>query len=126
MKFKTKELDREFSQLTVENVKLTKIIYCIDFFCQAQFGKEITITHIFRTPEQHRALYSLTPNPPASSPHMRWEAVDLRSSDFTKPEIDKMLSVLNQFTVYGGQRKCAIHHAIAGNVEHFHIQSSKT
>lgn len=127
MKFKTDREKNEFNDLCAKNPKLSNIVLCADIFARLNFGKEITLTHVLRTMEEHVALYSQTPpdKRPATSPHMRHEAVDLRSRDFTAEEIRRLVDFLNMFTVYGGQRRCAMHHAIAGNVNHFHIQSDK-
>lgn len=125
MEYKSSKVQAEWAKLLTENPRLANIIETLNAFTNIEFNKQVVCTHIYRTPEEHKALYAQTAKPPATSPHMRWEAVDIRSTTFNDKEIAKMLTFLNLFTVYGGQRKCAIYHEIAGNTWHFHIQSNK-
>ena len=82
------------------------------------------ITSIYRTKEEHDALYKNTPNPPPGSVHMAFEGVDIRSSDFSAADIERMLTFLNCFTFRNG-KKVALYHQVAGNAFHFHIQFAK-
>lgn len=127
MKFKTENERREWAQVSTENPRMFKVGTMLDLYTQTEFGKEITLTEVYRTQAEHDALYAQTPpdKRPVTSPHMRWEAFDVRSHDFTQAQIDKMLKFLNLVTVYGGQRQCAIYHTITGNAFHFHVQVSK-
>lgn len=112
--------------MTLQNKKLSQILKALDYFTQAEFDKEITITSIFRTQEEHDALYASTPTDkrPKWSPHMSWKAADIRSSDFTVAEKQRMLKLLNTCTYSSGQGKpVGLLHTIAGNVEHFHVQA---
>lgn len=124
MKFKTHREQQEFETLKLANKRLATIVALIDQYTLMEFGKEVTLTSVFRTKAEHEALYAKTPpdQRPASSPHMHNQAVDLRSSDFSNDQINKMLQFLNCFTVWGGKKKCALYHTVAGNVAHFHIQ----
>ena len=122
MQFKTPQIKLEYETLVAKNYALWTLLNLTEAFSVFELNKSIMITHIFRTPEEQKALYSQTPNPPATSPHERWEAADLRSSIYTEREITRLLTFLNTFTYQGGQRKVAIYHAVAGNVNHFHIQ----
>lgn len=124
MLFKTKKIESEYNELPVRNGRLFQVLRALEIYCRIEFNKDLVITHIYRTPEEHKQLYAMTKNPPTSSPHQFWEGVDLRSSTFTQPEIDKMVGFLNCFTFRNG-KKTAIYHAIAGNVPHFHIQVAK-
>lgn len=125
MRFKTLQVEQEYATLFDQNKnqRLGKLLVALELFVSLEFGKELTLTSIFRTQEEHDALYAHTPpdKRPARSPHMDWGAVDLRSSDFTQEEITKMLSFLNCFSRKDG-KKVAIYHTISGNVAHFHIQ----
>lgn len=101
----------------------------ISLYAEIEFGKPIVVTELSRTPAENTALYAATiaagGKEPDWRPHTQWLAFDLRSSTFTDREIQKMLSVLNSITSFGGQRKTAVYHAIAGNTFHFHVQSNK-
>lgn len=120
--FKTDRVKNEYAELLKKNQRLYRIIECLAQFTTLEFGKGIVITSIFRTPEEHAELYKQTTNPPATSPHMTWNAVDLRSSIYTDIEIQRMLKFLNCFLYKGGAKPTAIYHVILGNTYHFHIQ----
>lgn len=124
MNFKTKRQCDDFAKLGINNPKLLNIITLLDHYTILQLKKEITITDVFRTKEEFDSLYSATPaeNRPKDSPHCHWNAVDIRSSDFTSEEIKDMLQFLNTFKNSNG-KPVAIYHAISGNVNHFHVQS---
>lgn len=125
MQFKSERISKEYNNLTYENPKLFYLLFYLDQFCWLEFEKRITLTHIFRTVEEHNELYKETPESkrPATSPHMYWKACDIRSSTFSGPEITRMLKFLNTWSYKSGQGKAvAIYHAIAGNVNHFHVQ----
>lgn len=85
-------------------------------------GTDVCITSIFRTPEEHKALYAATPEAqrPATSPHMRWEAADIRSTDFDSNEITRMLAFLNTWSGING-KPAAIYHTIIAGAPHFHV-----
>lgn len=96
-------------------------------FVHFEFKEDLVVTSIFRTQAEHDALYALTPpdKRPKTSPHMYWNAFDIRSTVFSDAEKQRMLKFLNCFTYLTGQGKpVAILHSIAGNVEHFHVQAN--
>lgn len=129
MRFKTPRQQTEFDQLKLMNPKLRHIALSLDSFCQAEFGKDICITDIYRTQEEFNALYSATPleRRPTSSPHLTWGAFDVRSSECTTQEKQSMVQFLQRFSYGDGSaRPVALLHTIAGNVEHFHVQRGKT
>lgn len=126
MKFKTPRINDEFyNKLHTKNLKLYSILIMLDSFIKMEYNKEITLTEIYRSKEEFDALYAQTPEDkrPKTSPHMFWNAADIRSSDFTSFEKEKMKQFLNSFTYTTGQGKpvCIIH-TITGNVEHCHVQ----
>lgn len=124
IEFKEASLGVEFFELQAKNPRLHRLINLLHDYTMLEFNKGVVITHIFRTPEQQKELYKDTPadKRPTTSPHMTWGAVDIRSSIYDAKQIDKMLKFLNTFTYAGGQRSVAIHHMVAGNTWHTHIQ----
>jgi hypothetical protein len=122
--FKTPQIEKEFEELKNKNVRLRRLLVCANEFCELEFNKSLVLTQIFRTPEEQKALYAQTANPPAASPHMIWRGADIRSTVFTAREIERLLAFLNTFSYQGGQRKVSIYHAIAGQALHFHVQYS--
>lgn len=127
MKYKTDRQKDDMYKLSLENPRLYKLVNILESFTQFEFKKELTITDVFRTKAEFDALYAATPvdKRPASSPHMFWNAVDIRSSDFTENERQLMLTFLNCFKNPSG-KVTAMCHAIAGNVLHFHIQHTRS
>lgn len=125
MRYKTDRLVDEYKQLWDKNPRLCHILIELDQFCIGTFGKDIMITSIYRSPEEQAEVYKNSPIKVPNSPHTVWEGVDLRSTDWTLDQKGKMLKLLNQNVVYGGRRRCAMVHAITGNVDHFHIQCDK-
>lgn len=127
VQFKTPREQDEFNKLLVHNPKLYSVAQALSIFVEQEFNKPVIITSILRTAEEQAELYKDVPadKKVLSSPHMRWEAFDLRDSIYSPREIERMLSFLNMFTYQGGQRAVAIRHTIAGNVSHFHVQAGK-
>jgi hypothetical protein len=126
---KTQRIANELSQLPIHNPKLRMILDLAWQYVWIEFKKDLTVTELFRTPEENHALYLETikngGKEPDWRPHTQWMAFDLRSSNLIPSEISKLLSFLNLITVFSGQRKCAVYHTIQGNVAHFHVQSDK-
>lgn len=122
MQFKTDRIRDEYEELKTRNPKLRSTLECADLYTRTEFNKEIVLTCIYRSPDENKALYA--PNPePATQPHTKWDAADLRSTIFTQGEINKLLTFLNCFSYVGGQRKVATYHLIAGNTWHLHCQT---
>lgn len=125
--FKTARIKDEYNQLPFRNKRLKNLLEFVNLYSQLAFGKPIMVTSIFRSQEEQDALYAQTPpdQKPPRSPHQDWCAADLRSSIYTPYEIDRLVAALNTIPVWGGQRKAALYHTIAGNVAHLHIQIDK-
>jgi len=128
MSIQTKDsrISKEYAELPVHNPRMIQVLLALSLFCEAEFKKHIMITSIFRTQQEHDALYAATEpaKRPLTSPHMTWEGVDLRSSTFTDAEITRMVAFLNMFTYRGG-KPVALYHKIAGGANHFHIQFAR-
>lgn len=126
MRFKTDREKTEFEQLPSYNYRLQNLLNALDIFVAMEFGKDICITSIHRTQAEHDALYANTAaaQKPVSSPHIFWEAADIRSTDFTPEEIGRMVNFLNQFKFRNG-KNVGMYHQIAGGALHFHIQYAK-
>ncbi len=125
MRFKEPRQNQEFSELKTQNPRLYALMLSIDSFVTLEMKKDVCVTSIFRTEAEHKALYAQTPNPPATSPHCFWEAVDLRSTDFTPTEIVRINGYANQFTFRNNKPVC-LYHQVTGGVFHFHFQYGKT
>lgn len=99
------------------NNKLGLILFSIDYFCKVEFNKEITITSIYRTPEENQAAGA------TSAIHVYWGGADIRTHDFTNEECQKIVDFANQFTYPRSKgKKVAMRHSVTGGADHIHIQ----
>ena len=128
----SKRLQDEFVALVDKNKDLHELIVDTCAYCKAEFNKDIVITMLYRTQDEQDNLYKDSTKykeKKFSSPHQYHHAVDLRSSTFTREEIDKLVDYLNKVynskNYYKWTAKC---HDIDGSgpqAEHFHIQFVK-
>jgi len=119
IKFKDPSIEKEWYQLPVQNKRLYKLILALEQFLDLEIKKDLVITEIYRDAATNTAQGGI-PN----SPHLSWQAVDLRSSIYTNAEIERIKSFLNQFTFRNGKQVC-VYHAVTGGAFHMHIQYAK-
>lgn len=119
--FKTDNEREEFAQLGTKNPKLLDLLIDAGEFTVAMYNKPIVITSIYRSPEEQAALYSQSSVKVPNSPHMSWEAADLRSSTFDEHERTRICEYLNLRYSNKNGKKVAFCHAIAGQAYHFHV-----
>lgn len=125
MRFKTDKQLEDVNTLAVKNPKLYQILHMLEDFCTLEFKKDICVTDVYRTPADLAEIYKEVPKPWPNSPHLYWNAFDLRSTDFIESERIRMLQFLNSFSYTSGQGKpVSFIHAITGNVMHFHVQAN--
>ena len=130
---KTKRVGDEFLTLKVKNPPLAQIMLDLVDFVRIEFHKDVVMTMIHRTQAEQWKLYEKTDGPKTKriSPHMHWNAVDLRDRIYTPKEKQKITAYLqshydgsNRMAKLGnGSRTCWIH-KIKGQAMHFHIQYS--
>ncbi len=114
----------ELNQLAVHNKKLYKLARLMSDYAEFMWGIDLTITSILRTQEENDELYKNTPvadRPKNPSPHLTWEAFDLRSRDLTPTQKDSLCKIANLVKRKDGKVTMFIH-AIAGGAEHAHAQ----
>ena len=106
---------------------MCKILYDLQNHVAQKYHKNITITQIDRSQDENDQIYKNTTKKHRKTAHGVWAAVDVRSRDFTVPEIEEMISFLNSFynstnsnPLKGGNT--AMCHEIPGHGMHFHIQ----
>ena len=126
IKFKTDRQKSEYESLSIYNKRLRDVLDMVALYARVEFDKDITVTDLFRTQAEFDSLYAETPvdKRPSTSPHLTQEAADLRSSDFTDNERNKILKLLSAVTYRDG-KPSALVHQITGNALHFHIQVRK-
>ena len=124
--FKTSRIEREFNDLKTKNNPLRLLIVVLAKNCRENYGKYLTITGIYRTPAEQKAIYGNTARwkkRPFKSPHEFYDACDLRSSNFTPKEIKEMVDFLNEYWNENNYFKwTALYHEVGDNGWHFHIQ----
>lgn len=118
--FKTNRVRDEYAQLLVKNPRLFYLLSELTMYVQAKYKKDVVLTSILRTPEEQADLYKNSQKKVVNSPHLTWEAVDLRSSIYTDEEIQDILVYVNG-RVKNPDGKVSFVHAIPGNASHFHI-----
>lgn len=125
MLFKSDRIKDEYTKLALNNAKLYGILEVACAAFNAAYGKDFMLTSILRTKAENDELYKATPpdKRPQSSPHLFWQAADIRTKDLSKDEIEFLLKEFNSNTVYQGRRKCALYHEIPAQALHLHIQS---
>lgn len=118
--FKTNRIRDEYAQLLVKNPRLFYLLSELTMYVQARHKKDVVLTSILRTPEEQADLYKNSQKKVVKSPHLTWEAVDLRSSIYTEEEVKDILAYING-RIKNPDGKQSFVHAIPGNVDHFHV-----
>ncbi len=121
--YKTPRIEKEFNELPLRNKRLYILIQAASQYSEFEFKKEITITDLYRSPEENAKLYPL--GEPINKPHTLWEGADLRSIIYSAPQIYKMVTFLNMWTSFDGKRITAFCHTVPGGAPHFHVQTNK-
>ena len=124
--FKNPRERSEYAELATKNPKLFDLLHDLVSYVQDTFKKDVVLTSVYRTAEEQAALYAKAVHKVLKSDHMSWEAVDLRSSIYTKGEIDSIVAYLNTKYKNRDGRRVALYHSVPGNVPHFHISLKST
>jgi hypothetical protein len=116
IEFKENSLKDEFDDPKLDT-RVRAIVLALAGFVKYEFGKDITITSVWRTKTTDSGV------------HEAWRAVDVRSIYFTDSEINEILLFLNNFfygkSVSGEDLQTAICHDV-GQGQHLHIQVSNS
>jgi hypothetical protein len=129
---KTNRIRREFEDLKKRNGPLAALMLDLADFVNGAFQKDVVMTMIYRSQEEQWQLYEKTDGKRTkrTSPHMYWDAVDIRERVFTHQEkqaikkfLRKHYDATNKLAVMkSAHSRTVLLHAIKGNVMHFHIQ----
>lgn len=121
--YKHDNLKAEFADPRLDT-RLRVIIYALAGFVYFNFGKNLTLTEIFRTQEMQDLYYKDDPlykQKPFLSVHQIWRAADISIIYFTEPEIADMAKFLAHFEYGKIDYNTAKFHDI-GLGKHLHIQ----
>ena len=114
--FKDDDCKKEFNDDRLD-CRIRTIIFALAGFVEFTFGKDITITSVWR------------PHTTDSGVHEAWRAVDVRSIYFTDDEIKAILAFLNSFfygkSSAGQDLQTAICHDVGQGI-HIHAQVSSS
>lgn len=119
--FKTDTERSQYVELGTKNPKLVELLIDLDQMITKDYGKNIVLTSVYRSPEEQASLYSQATRKVTNSAHTTYEAVDLRSWTFTDSERDEIVSYLNKKYKNANGKPVAMCHAIPGGTIHFHI-----
>lgn len=120
--FKEPRLQDEWAQLATKNPKLHDLVIDLTQYVADMLKKDVVLTSIYRTAEEQAALYAVSLHKVLDSPHMHWNAVDLRSTVYTEDEIRGIINYINAWYKNANGKPVVIYHVVPGNAYHFHIQ----
>lgn len=116
IRHKDASVEKEFHELPYRNPRLYAVLRMLSYYCQIELKQDVVITEVYRDPATNAAQGGI-----ANSPHLTWEAVDIRSLIYTPEEIEKIKNFLNCVTFRHGKQTC-VFHQVPGGAPHFHIQ----
>lgn len=125
LSFKTDREREEYGQLPAQNMGLFNLIHDLVDYVDREMHKDVVLTSIKRTAEQQEALYASSDHKVINSPHLTWDAVDLRSWVYTEAEINAIIAYLNAKYKNSNGKVVAMIHAITNGAMHFHLQLYK-
>jgi len=114
VKFKRENLKTEYALLADKNPMLYEISSEIESLTQQTFGHDITVTSIYRP----KRIWD-------SGVHSLWRAIDFRSRDINKHELNFLSDLINKFYQYDPDRphmKVFMVHEVLGMGQHIHVQ----
>jgi DNA polymerase II small subunit/DNA polymerase delta subunit B len=118
--FKTPRIEAEFNELEIKNKRLYYIIKDTNNYTVKKYKKNITLTEVYRTQEEQNRYYKGKPK--FKSPHQRWLAVDIRTHNFTKQQVQNIVKYINnKYNKHSRYIPTAFYHDI-GLGPHIHVQ----
>lgn len=128
----SKRLIREIWELKSQNKPLLSLLFDLRNFVKKKYGKDITLTMIYRTDQEQDEIYlgkvrngRLYDSKPWKSPHQFYQAFDIRSFTFSPSEITEIEDYLNYKYNDSNYYKFTAKNHNVGLGDHFHIQYLK-
>lgn len=125
LKFKSTRVRDEYAMLPAKNLPLFNVLIDLMQFVAEKYGKELTLTHIFREQSEQDAFYRTNERytvKPWKSPHQIWHGLDFRSRDFNRAEQDGIVEYLNlKYNKGNHYARTALVHNV-GHGDHGHVQ----
>lgn len=126
--FKTDRIRNEWALLRSKNYPLYTLVESLAEYIDVALNNKLVLTSIYRSQKDQESIYGKGTK--RTSPHMRWEAVDLRDRIYTNAEKEKIVAWLkthydktNQLAVIRpAASKTVWLHIVPGQAWHFHLQ----
>jgi hypothetical protein len=121
--YKTVRIEQEWRSGRLDG-RVVFIVYALAGYVFNEFGKLLTLTHIYRSDDEQDSFYANDSKYTASpwkSTHQYWRAVDGSINGFTPDELKKINEFLNGHLVYNKYHPVLVMHDV-GLGFHFHIQ----
>lgn len=122
MKFKTDIQKAQWAAAEKSHRMVVPLAQIADAISLREFDQDVVVTEVFRSDDDHRALMARLGRAYVPTVHSYWRGVDLRSTIYTRAQIDHLVDALNAQFVYGGGRKAAIYHDVGAGA-HIHLQA---
>jgi len=120
--FKTTRQEQEWEEAVAGEKRIIPVVLYAAELSLRLFGKQVVVTGILRTDQEHRALLKRLGIDYYPTVHSFWRGVDLRSWIYTPDERDMLVAAINRRFDYGRGKRCALYHDI-GAGGHFHLQT---
>jgi len=121
MQYKSSQSENEIDLI---DKRLFILIKFLDIFTLQKFGKQITITELFRTQSEQDNIYADNQEykiHPWKSVHQFGRGADIRAVNFTKEEQDEIIFMMNKYPYGDGKHNTILLHDV-GDGLHFHLQ----
>ena len=118
IQFKTRNEEEEYYSGKLD-IALVKYLHECACFVFTNFGKDIVITEVWRSPEEQAEICKRV-GKQYRSKHEFWDAVDLRSWIYNKEERRKLFDYMLELERHYLIRH--IFHRIPGGAWHFHVE----
>jgi len=123
-KNESERIKRELGDLRTKNRELLKLIVDLYHYVEDELGKDVIITMIYRTQAEQEAIYG--EGYKKKSPHQFNQAIDIRSSIYTREDRNKIVKYLNyKYNNSNYYRWTTKVHSVGNHGLHFHIQYYK-
>jgi len=127
LRFKQRYIESEFKTLKRRNAPLTQLMLDLTEYVHGELKKDVVITHLLRSKRTQESIYGK--NTKRISPHMLWQAVDIRDRIYTPDQKLKIVTYLKnydlmnraQFIPAANSRTVWVHQ-VGLHGMHFHIQ----
>ena len=127
LRFKRQYLANEFKTLKMKNAPLAQLMLDLTDYVRGEFKKNVMVTHLFRSKRTQDRIYGKGTK--RISPHMLWQAVDIRHWIYTPGQKSKIVAYLKNYDsmnrarfIHAANSRTVWLHQVGAHGTHFHIQ----